>query len=287
MARRHQAGELFVGAATEELHIPDVELAGEPPDRRFRVPRTDDLDADAVVVLLEEVRGAHHVLEPVQRDEARVHEHPKHGIVGTRPGLDHVVVGADPDAPQSTPGNANRVGEESRMRVGIEDRPSRKTARDAVLQPVPLCRDAVGSHVTAVLGTLGQRDERIEQDRSPPAGTAEARHRHVGMPGKADQHHIGIGRDAACAGDAARGEVKRPATLTLRTLAPARRSALAMIRLREYWGSNWPKCTTFTPSRTPWRAGSHGLTGQPWARSARGVDAPSGSARSAAAFRVP
>ena len=44
--------------------------------------------------------------------------------------------------------------------------------------------------------------------------------------------------------------VKRPDSLTLRTVAPARRSALAMIRLREYWGSKWPKCTTFTPSST-------------------------------------
>ena len=145
MARRHQAGELLVGSATEEVHAPDVELAGEPTDPRFGVAGADDVDADALVVLLEEVRGAHDMLQPVQRYEARVHEHPKHRIVRIRPGLDHVVVGTDPDAPQSTP---------------TERRPSRRSISRACR-----CRGSSGSQ-------NGTR-------RDPRASTASPRHRPV------------------------------------------------------------------------------------------------------------
>ena len=68
-------GKLLVRAATEEAKVAHPKLGGETLDRVFRRAGADDVDLDLLADALQEMRGSHDVLEPVQRDEARVDEH--------------------------------------------------------------------------------------------------------------------------------------------------------------------------------------------------------------------
>ncbi len=151
-------------------------------------------------------------------------------------GSHHVVVGTDPQAAELGP----RCGEVHRemlgVSIGVDQHPVRQSARQAVLEFEPLRLDPATRRL-AVLGRLLERHERVEQHRRAPQPGDRLRGGDVGVAGEADEHEVGRpmpGRGARSAG------VRRAYGLgseTTRTSAPARRSALATIRFREYPGS--------------------------------------------------
>ena len=86
---------------------------------------------------LEDRRRPHDVLQPVQRDEAGVHEHAEVVVSHFRSGPHHVVVGPDPQPAELGPRRVELSREVIGVRVGVDEHPVGQSARHAVLELEP------------------------------------------------------------------------------------------------------------------------------------------------------
>ena len=92
--------------------------------------------------------------------------------------------------------------------------------------------------------------KRVEDHRRPPAGTGESDHGDVGVAGEPHEHDVG--RYGVHARARPRARCRNPrGSVAVTTVAPARSSALRMMRFREYSGSKCPTCSTRRPPRAP------------------------------------
>ena len=190
--RAIHSGSSSYGRLPTNVMLRTSRLLRQRPHGELGVARADHVDRHRLAPLLDDRRRSHDVLEPVQRDEARVHEHPESVVRDFRSGSHQIVVGADPEPSQLGAWCAELGHEVLSVGVGVDEHAVGPAARQPVLERQPAPPEHAPWQLASVVGGLLQRHERVEEHRRASQPAHRLCGGDVGVAG--EPHHEQVGR---------------------------------------------------------------------------------------------